>query len=488
MAWYNPMSWARARPRQGRGRSVSQATQKALALGDASSLNQIVPHGLLTRGRTMAIVPLPFDGQKSASVGQVVGFDKWKEVTGWWREQTESEAILNTYKASTWYYACVAVLASALSSIPLVVQKKQKDGKWEVVPDHPLGQLLESPNPFWSGAELLERIVISLYTGGNAVLHKVRAGNDVHELWLFGPDKVRPHADAKDFIDFYALLDQGKIVGRVEVDDVIHIQFPDPAEPRWGMAPHVAMCRAIESDVDAITWQQESFRNRAVPSGAVTFDHDLSPQQHDDASEMVAADLKGTENARTVLVLGNRAKWSTISHSPVEMDFLNSRGFTREEVCSGAGVPPVMIGIYDKATLNQVKEGRLVLWQDRVIPLCWRVLRPINRQLASEYEEGIRVAPDLASVPALRPMLAETIDLMCKLWDRGVPLNTLNEHFGVGLPPVPGGDTGWLPGTLQRADGMSIDLEQEEENERAANGGQDRRRTLRVVGGEDEEE
>lgn len=488
MAWYNPMSWARARPRQGRGRSVSQATQKALALGDASSLSQIVPLQLLARGRQMAILPMPFDGLKSASVGQVVGFDKWKEVTGWWREQSEADAILNTYKASTWYYACVGALASAVSSVPLIVRQKQKDGKYKVLADHPLESLLESPNEFWSGAELLERMVIALYTGGNAVLHKERAGKDVHKLWLFGPDKVRPHAHPTEYIDYYGLIENGRVVERVPVADVVHVQFTDPADPRWGMAPHVAMCRDIEADVLAGDFQQESFRNRAVPSGIVTFDHDLSPQQHDEASEMVAADLQGTENARTVLVLGNRAKWSTIAHSPVEMDLLNTRGFTCETICIGLRVPPVIIGRYDKATLNQIKEGREVFWLDTVIPLIWRVLRPINRGLAADFGKGLQVAPDLSNVPALRGMVERTVDLVAKLWDRGVPMNLLNEHFGIGLPPVPGGEIGWIPGTLQRADGMSIDLEDEEENERVANGGQDRgRRALRVVGGEDEE-
>lgn len=381
----------------------------------------------------------------SASVG-------YNGVAGQYSSWTEDRAIDKGFTVSTWVFACIRRIATASASVPWIVEQRNADGKWERSEGHPLELLLARPNPLQSRREVMERLTYHLYLAGNGILHKARGlGGVPRELWLLSPDVCRPYPDEVDIISHYRLQRQAGGIERLDVGDVTHVQFVNPADALWGLSPLQVAARAVDTDVAAQDWQKSSMHNRATPDGVVSFKRPLDKTQHALAEKTIDTYRSGPASARRVLVFGSDATWQQLSLSPIEMDFLNSRKMNREEICAVFQVPPPLIGLYENATLANLEASRVIFWQETVIPFLDLLGDTFTRSFGPDFEaeEGtLRVAPDLTSVPALRAMVRESTAASKTLFDMGVPFNVINQRLALGFPYVPGGDVGLVGGGL----------------------------------------
>src|SRR4051812_33294082 len=87
-----------------------------------------------------------------------------------WSQQSPSAIIRNQFKLNSAIAACVAVWASSFREATLrMYDRKNK----EVIPDHPVTQLLETPNDIMGQDELWDYEVVYKLMGGNTYIHKV---------------------------------------------------------------------------------------------------------------------------------------------------------------------------------------------------------------------------------------------------------------------------------------------------------------------------
>ena len=359
-------------------------------------------------------------------------------------------AIRMGLKSSTYVYACIQLIARSVASVPWGTYKQKANGEWVEIQAHPMTALIERPTPFHNRKDLLEGMVQHLYLGGNAIFTKVRAGGTVAELWQLPPDAIKVIPSQKDFIDHYFYELDG-VRQRFEQKDIIHNKFNDPANPYWGMAPLLAGARTVDTDVEAVRFQKVSLQNRAISDGIFTFENHLTKDQWEEARLMVREQHQGIDNARTPWILGAGAKWQQMSLSPVELDFLNSRKFSREEICSIFNVPPPMIGILENSTYNNIETARKIFWQDCIVPLLEDIKSCFNLSLAPEFGQGIELSFDLSNVEALQTSNAEKMTTAQTLFGMGVPFNEINQRLELGFDPIDGGDVGYLAANLMPA-------------------------------------
>ena len=407
--------------------------------------SSIPPQG--TANNLLAVLPSSYAAQlKSASLSETIATSKIGKPV--WSDWNVSTAIKDGYKSSTWAFACIYRLAKAVASVPWIVERGS-DQNWLPVDGHPLADLVNSPNRFWSRQDLLERMVIFLCLSGNAVVTKLRVRGVPAELWLLSPDAVKPIPDEKVFIKEYQVYKEGKLYRKMPAEDVVHVQFTNPADPYWGQAPLQAAGKAVDTDVEASNWNKSALQNRAVADGAFVFKNIISQDQFDNARQMIRDQHGGSSNARLPWIVGSDASWHQMSFSPVDMDYLDSRKFNREEICSAFGVPPALIGIMDNATLANIETSRQIFWEDTVIPLLTDIRDAFNRALVPEFgETGLRLNFDIKHIPANHALFKQNVDTAWKLWNMGIPFNMLNQRLHLGFDEVPGGDDGYLPANM----------------------------------------
>ena len=359
-----------------------------------------------------------------------------------WVDWDSSKAIEEGYKSSVPVYACVKKRMDSVSSIPLVVEVKSGDD-WEPSSSHPLQMLLDNPNPEMTSGTLVRLMVAHLDLAGNAYWMKIKGGrgNTTKELWPTMPQHVSITGSQQALIEYYTV---GVEQRRVNEDDMCHFKFVDPSSLTFGQAPLRAAGKAVDIDNSGQSFQKISMQNRGVPDLHISYEDDNLTDEQMTQANAAAKTKTGPGTARAPWVT-TKAKITQLSMSPVEMDFMETRRFSREDICSAYGVPSSLIAEMGNVNLANAETARRAFWQDTIVPLMDEIIDSLNMCLASEYGVDVRIAYDLSNIPALQENYAEKLTNAKIMWSMGVPFNVVNQRLELGLDDIDGGDIGYIP-------------------------------------------
>jgi len=377
----------------------------------------------------------------------------------YWSTWSTEDAVTNGYAASVFVYACVNKLMKAAASVPWRVKVRSGDS-YETDDDHPIAKLFRRPNQFATFQNQIETITSHLFLGGNAIFYKVPVAGKTAELWIVRPDYIGPIMSEANYLEGYEYKLNGKKIF-VPYENIIHFMFVDPATPWWGIAPMKAASKVVDTDIDSVNFNKIGLQNRGVPDGIIALNQNLTQDQFDSAKDSIREGYLGPDNAHTPLVLSGEARWQRTASTPAELDFIKSQSWTAERICAVFGVPPPLIGLYEKATLTNIETARLIFWQDTVVPYLDDLKDVLNHSLAYEYGENAEVVIDydVSEVQALASVFNEKITSAVKLFQMGVPFNEINQRLSLDFDDIAGGDQGWIPSTFQPSDIIPDDFE-----------------------------
>lgn len=357
-------------------------------------------------------------------------------------------AIQHGLKASVWVYAAVRRIASNVSRVPWHVEVLGADGvTWERDPDHPLAVLLNEPNSFMTGQDLRERWVYHLWLGGNALGKLVLVRGTPVELWPLQPDRVKPVPDRRDFIAAYEYRDPDNQVHQFPPHEVIHLQFVDPANPYWGLSPLQAAAKVVDTDVAAVSWNLTALQNRTVKDLIYFPSQPLTREQWQEARQMLREQHQGPDNARGIFLASMPGEIQEVGTTAAELDWLNSRRLTREEIAAAMGIPLVILT--GEGTYRNFETAVRMVWQDVFLPFLDDMAEAFNLVLVPFWDPQarqpgvspkLRVVYDISTVAALQEDFGAKVEIAERLVRLGYPLNQVNQRLGLGFDDVPWGD------------------------------------------------
>ena len=369
-------------------------------------------------------------------------------------------AIKEGYKHSTWVYSCINLRATTASSVPWLVEKKIGD-EWEKDTQSPLAKLVQRPNPDMDWRTMIEYCVQHKDLSGNCFWSKVRAGNNqVAELWVLLPQAIKVVPGQVRLVEKYE-YDLGTVRRNIPPEDMLHFKYPDPSNMYFGMSPLLSASQAVDIDNEAERFQKVSLENRGLSDIHFEVPPEATAEQVARLRQIYQDQQAGPRNARKALF--SSAKATVLNTSAAELDFTESRRFIRDEICSAFGVPPPMVGNYERATLANIETARQIFWRDTMIPLLDRISAVLNSQLANEFGSEYRIRYDLSQVDALAENLTEKIDQAQKLFAMGLPFNEINKRVELGFDEIEGGAVGYLSSSLLPTNYMEGENEQDQE-------------------------
>lgn len=217
------------------------------------------------------------------------------------------------------FYACVSLLADITATLPLKGYRMKDGGKILVDPQPPL--LRESPYPELTWFDWLWMLMESMAVTGNAFGYvTARSGEDAR------PTAIMPiHPDVVNIVlpedvgtkwpepQYYI---EGK---RIPRDDIVHLKRYPIAGQGWGMSPIQKANPAIQLALAAERYGLRYFRDSANPSGILTTDSDLTPEQTKRAMKQW---LTSHQGRRLPAVMSGGIKWQSVTITPEESQFL----------------------------------------------------------------------------------------------------------------------------------------------------------------------
>ncbi len=297
---------------------------------------------------------------------------------------------------------------NATEADPAIRQRKDD----EPVETHPLLDLLDKPNPFYSGAHLTVATIFSFATAGNAYwLIKSSIGGKPQELWYTPHWLIEPKqpSDGSEFISHYNYSPGGGEQIRIEVEDVVHFRDGiDPVNQRLGLARLNSLIAEIWSDMEAGSFVAALLANGGVPGlifsprGEKAF----SPETVESMKNYLRSQFSGTQRGLPLVSAGD-VRLEEFGFDPAKMDLSSVRNTAEERACAILGIPAAVVGF--GTGMQQTKVGatmdalRKEAWQGGILPILGGFAGEINRQLLPKFlrSEGLEMFYDSSKVPAL---------------------------------------------------------------------------------------
>jgi hypothetical protein len=132
-------------------------------------------------------------------------------------------------------------------------------------------------------------------------------------------------------------------------------------------------------------------------------------------------------------------KFVSASQTAEQLQYVEARKLTREEVAAAYFIPPPMVGILDHATFSNVKEQHKHLYQDTLGPWLSMIAEELNLQLLADFEDSTNSYLEFNLAEKLRGSFEEQADQLQQAV--GGPWMTRNEARATqNMPAVEGGD------------------------------------------------
>lgn len=374
-----------------------------------------------------------------------------------WSDLSVQKAVQEGYKKSGWVYKSVRLISSAVSSVPWMVY----DSEGEPIPEHPITILMTKPNPRISRQKLMELMVQWLQLCGNGYWLPVRVNGKTEELWPISPDRLRPipTSDPAEWVKGYA-LDDGQSV-KYEQDEIIHFLFPDPANPIIGIGPLQAAAKAVDVDVEQQNWQKSILDNKGTLDGVFSFKREFKTlDELTNITDKLNERFAGTKGKR-IGAVGSEASYTRIAATPAELDALETRKFTREEIFVIFGIPPQLAGAQENSTYNNYSASELIFWMGTVVNQLDDIKDTLNFALKDELRDGETLGYDLSKVPAIRRAKLEQIKSGKYLSEMGVPVENINKILGLNIEEYEGWDKSFKAAPAAAPSEPSDDKEEE---------------------------
>ncbi len=295
-------------------------------------------------------------------------------------------------------YCCVRILSEAVASLPLQFYRYTDDGGKEKAVEHPLYFLLhDEPNPEMTSFIFRETLMTHLLLWGNAFAQIIRNGKgEVVALYPLMPDRMKVDRDDNGKLYYeYTVYESDDVNGRkgtnkvgrtvkLQPSDVLHIPGLG-FDGLVGYSPIAMAKNAIGLAIATEEYGSKFFANGAAPSGVL--EHPGTIKDPSKVRESWQATFGGSGNANKIAVLEEGMKYTPISISPEQAQFLETRKFQIDEIARIFRVPPHMIGDLEKSSFNNIEQQSLEFVKYTLDPWVSRWEQAMVRALLTTEEK-----------------------------------------------------------------------------------------------------
>jgi HK97 family phage portal protein len=277
---------------------------------------------------------------------------------------------------------------------------------------------------------------------GEAMIRVIREGS-ARRLVLMSPDQI----DVKVNSDLTLRYDHTPSGQQIPADEIIHIKQPfNPYDSLRGIGPLQAAAMAYQDDFDTRKYNRTVVRAGGMPAGFLSAKGGAWPTK--EQQEQFKLELQKVQHLAQKVVLIGDGQWQTAGQTPEEMAFIEMRKLGFKEVGGVFGVPPQMLGDYERDQADAFVQ-MLSFHLDTMRPLLRLIADVLTLNLwkirGTRYlDDGLYCYFDDSQVPAIAKLTNELAE--SDRADVQAGMTTINRVLEKrDQEPVDWGDVWWGP-------------------------------------------
>ena len=334
-----------------------------------------------------------------------IGFVKGTTTTGRFHEDEVVQALLGTgrryykdpliaYEEHPWVYSAVWAVANAAAMLTPKMFKMDDKNQVIEVPKHWLLDLLEHPNNYYSGYDLLEGTFSYLELLGNSFWEVVRNGSKIKEFYLMRADRVQVVGDEKTMVKGYIYTPNMREF-RLNPEQVLHFKNFSPTSEIHGQGSIRASKGALEADFLGDEYFKDFFRRGAELSFAVKVPTTLSDTSYGRLTTALKSKHQGTGKHKGILILEEGADYVKTGAPPKETGEEESAVRARKAIASGVGVPPIKLQLLEGATYANARFQDIGFWRGTMMPRLKKFYAKITLECLRKEGSTEWITPNL---------------------------------------------------------------------------------------------
>ena len=342
-------------------------------------------------------------------------------------------------------WAGFRLLSEAVAAMPIIPYKTDLvNGTKEADYSNELWKLINyKPNRYQTKTEFIEQIMLNLSAWGNAyvAIQKTSSGRIV-DLMPYPSSQIKTVL-LKDGTITHEYTDENSNVKVFSSETMWHIKLF--GNGIVGLSTLQYMSGATTLSKDLSDRQNHLAANGGKTNGILTVDSAMTPEQ----KKQVKASFKGLEdgNSSELFVLEAGFNYQQASLSPTDMQLLESRRFSIEDIARFIGVPSVLINDQTASTWGSgIEQINMGFYKLNLKPYLERIEKSWKVWLMPREDwENVDIEFDFDSL--LRADAATRAETNSKKINSGQ--TSPNEaRASEGLPPLGGGDKLYLNASL----------------------------------------
>lgn len=349
-------------------------------------------------------------------------------------EETPSLSIDAALQISA-LWRCVELLSSTISTLPLMIYQDMGKGKRNLARESALWSLLhESPNGRMTPCEFWMAIIVNLAlrNNGYARIERDQKG-EAYAMWPMASDQVETVVMESGEVVYHYRI--GSDLAVLAAENVLHIKGMGNGTVGLSKLDYMkATTNEIKNSQNAAN---KLFSTSGKPTGVLMVDSILKKEQRE-AIQRNFAEMATGSTAR-LYVLEANMKYQQITLSPEDMQLLQSRKFSIEEIGRWFGVPSVLINHSDVTAwgegIYEIIEG---FHKFTIRPALVNIEQAIRKRVFSSAQR-VKYTAEFNFDGLLRASLKDRMDIYAKAVQNG--LKTRNECRQLeNDEPIAGGD------------------------------------------------
>ncbi|MGP5725854.1 phage portal protein [Arthrobacter rhombi] len=284
----------------------------------------------------------------------------------------------------------VNFLGRNIASLGLHMFERVDDTDRRRITDHPLARMLGTPNPWTTHYNFFDALVRDLAIFERFLAVKIKSKTDESYSLVRIPASMY-EIKSSSWLFAEAFEVRGSNGKRMFTrEEVLFIDGYSPDGDLGGVSSIESLREILAEEYEAARMRAQTFRNGARTSGYIQRPAG-APKWSNEGRERFRAGWRsqyagsGGSDAAGTPVLEDGMEYVSASQSAKDLQYIESRKLTREEVASAYFIPPPMIGLLDHATFSNIKEQHKSLYQDTLGPWLKRIVEELQLQLLGDF-------------------------------------------------------------------------------------------------------
>ena len=198
---------------------------------------------------------------------------------------------------------------------------------------------------------------------------------------------------------------------QLTTEEVDHLVFYNPSynglKNKRGLSPLQAAYNSLKAANNRLEAQAHAYENRGA-TNIISSGTDLSigSKERDSLQKNTDKILGGAKNFNKSIVTTANVRVTPLGMSPTDLKLIEAKELDLRDICNAFGVPSTLFNDQAASTLDNLKVGTKMMYNNAVIPNNDKLISSLNQSIVPAYSafenKELRISQDLSGIDELQ--------------------------------------------------------------------------------------